>query len=235
MAEKVAKLGIKREDKYMYYVKDGAVWRVPRKMPGEDKGKPEMLVQANVQMDLNYLYFLDSEGDISRAARAVAPASRSRASSSDDEDDDDADSDDEDGDDDESDDDEEEEDELPKGPRTYVVPVDPARNLSMLLVAGKEDRWQGDPPRWKPGDRLLLFKWDVGIVGAAEVIEKPSDLGENEFALRYLTGLLERPIRTADLKADKVTTSARFLRKGTKGIIDVWPDHAKVIWAKLGL
>ena len=38
MAEKVAKLGVTREKDFMYYVKDGAVWKVQRKQPVSPKG-----------------------------------------------------------------------------------------------------------------------------------------------------------------------------------------------------
>ena len=40
MAEKVAKLGVEREKDFMYYVKDGEVWKVQRKQPGVPKGPP---------------------------------------------------------------------------------------------------------------------------------------------------------------------------------------------------
>jgi hypothetical protein len=79
MAEKVAKLGIKREKDSMYYIKGGAVWKVPRKQPGVPKGKPEKVVDAGVTQDTNYIYFLDKGGDIGRAKRAVGGQKRKAA------------------------------------------------------------------------------------------------------------------------------------------------------------
>ena len=46
MAEKVAKLGVKREKDFMYYVKDGEVWKVQRKQPGVPKGRPEKVIDG---------------------------------------------------------------------------------------------------------------------------------------------------------------------------------------------
>ena len=71
MAEKVAKLGIGREKDFMYYVKDGGVWKVQRKQPGVPKGRPEKVADGGFEMDTNYIYFVDRDGDVSRAKRAV--------------------------------------------------------------------------------------------------------------------------------------------------------------------
>ena len=79
MAEKVAKLGISRDKDYMLYVKDGAVWRVRRKQPGLPKGKPEKVADGGFQMDNNYIYFVDKDGDVSRAKRAVGGQKRKKS------------------------------------------------------------------------------------------------------------------------------------------------------------
>jgi hypothetical protein len=79
MAEKVAKLGISRDKDYMLYVKDGAVWRVRRKQPGLAKGKPEKVADGGFQMDNNYIYFVDKDGDVSRAKRAVGGQKRKKS------------------------------------------------------------------------------------------------------------------------------------------------------------
>jgi hypothetical protein len=79
MAEKVAKVGVKREKDFMYYIKGGAVWKVPRKQPGQPKGKPEKVVDAGVTQDFNYIYFLDKDGDVARAKRAVGGQKRKKA------------------------------------------------------------------------------------------------------------------------------------------------------------
>jgi hypothetical protein len=79
MAEKVKKLGITREKDYMLYVKDGDVWKVRRKQPGVPKGKPEKAAEGGFEMDKNYIYFVDKDGDVSRAKRAVGGQKRKKA------------------------------------------------------------------------------------------------------------------------------------------------------------
>ena len=76
MAEKVARLGIKREKDFMYYIKDGSVYKVPRKQPGMPKGRSEKVAEGGVTMDFSYIYFLDKDGDISRAKRAIGGQKR---------------------------------------------------------------------------------------------------------------------------------------------------------------
>ena len=79
MAEKVAKLGIGREKDFMYYVKDGGVWKVQRKQPGVPKGRPEKVADGGFEMDTNYIYFVDRDGDVARAKRAVGGQKRKKA------------------------------------------------------------------------------------------------------------------------------------------------------------
>lgn len=78
MAEKVAKTGVTREKDYMYYIKGGAIWKVPRKQPGMPKGKPEKVVDAGVSQDNNFIYFMDKDGDVARAKRAVGGQKRKK-------------------------------------------------------------------------------------------------------------------------------------------------------------
>lgn len=78
MAEKVAKLSVAREKDFMYYVKDGAVWKVQRKQPGVPKGKSEKVADGNFQMDTDFIYFVDKDGDVSRAKRAVGGQKRKK-------------------------------------------------------------------------------------------------------------------------------------------------------------
>src|SRR5262249_40793870 len=68
-----------REKTFMYYIKTGAVGKVPRKRPGMRKGKPEKVVDAGVTQDFNYIYFLDKDGDVARARRAVGGQKRKKA------------------------------------------------------------------------------------------------------------------------------------------------------------
>lgn len=79
MAEKVAKLGVNREKDFMYYVKDGAVWKVQRKQPGVPKGKSEKVADGGFEMDTNFIYFVDKDGDVSRAKRAVGGQKRKKS------------------------------------------------------------------------------------------------------------------------------------------------------------
>ena len=81
MAEKVAKLGVTREKDFMYYVKDGGVWKVQRKQPGIPKGRPEKVADGGFEMDTNYIYFVDRDGDVARAKRAVGGQKRKKTSS----------------------------------------------------------------------------------------------------------------------------------------------------------
>ena len=79
MAEKVAKLGVSREKDFMYYVKDGSVWKVQRKQPGVPKGRPEKVADGGFEMDTNYIYFVDRDGDVARAKRAVGGQKRKKS------------------------------------------------------------------------------------------------------------------------------------------------------------
>lgn len=79
MAEKVARLGIVRDKDTMLYVKDGTVWKVRRKQPGVPKGKSEKVADGGFEMDNNYIYFVDKDGDVSRAKRAIGGQKRKKA------------------------------------------------------------------------------------------------------------------------------------------------------------
>jgi hypothetical protein len=77
MGEKIAKLGIKRDNDMMYYIKSGDVWATPRKKPGQPKGKAAKVAAAGVEMDYSkYLYYLDGDGDIARKERQVGGSKR---------------------------------------------------------------------------------------------------------------------------------------------------------------
>ena len=73
MAQKVAKVGVKKEDGYLYFVdKGGNVSRAKMVRGGKKKGaqKREMVAKAGVKKEKGYLYFIDKQGDISRAKMA---------------------------------------------------------------------------------------------------------------------------------------------------------------------
>lgn len=80
MAEKIAKLGIKREKGMMYYIKSGDVWATPLKKPGQPKGKATKVAAAGIDMDYaKYLYYLDTDGDIARNQRQVGGSKRKKS------------------------------------------------------------------------------------------------------------------------------------------------------------
>ncbi|MGN6110315.1 MAG: hypothetical protein ACTHU0_34750 [Kofleriaceae bacterium] len=80
MGEKIAKLGIKRDNDLMYYIKNGDVWATPRKKPGQPKGKASKVAPAGVEMDYSkYLYYLDGDGDVARKERQVGGSKRKGA------------------------------------------------------------------------------------------------------------------------------------------------------------
>ena len=79
MAEKVARVGVTRDNNFMYYIKGGDVWRVRRKQPGVSKGKAEKVASTGATMDNNFIYFLDRDGDVARAKRAVGGQKRKAA------------------------------------------------------------------------------------------------------------------------------------------------------------
>ena len=80
MGEKIAKLGIKRDNDLMYYIKNGDVWATPRKKPGQPKGKAAKVAAAGVEMDYSkYLYYLDGDGDVARKERQVGGSKRKKA------------------------------------------------------------------------------------------------------------------------------------------------------------
>ena len=79
MGEKIAKLGIKRDNDMMYYIKTGDVWATPRKKPGQPKGKAAKVASAGIEMDYSkYLYYLDGDGDVARKERQVGGSKRKK-------------------------------------------------------------------------------------------------------------------------------------------------------------
>lgn len=81
MSDKIARLGIERDNDLMYYIKsDGAVWATPRKRPGQPKGKPRKVADTGLDLDYSqYIYFLDGDGDVARKGRASGGGGRTKA------------------------------------------------------------------------------------------------------------------------------------------------------------
>jgi hypothetical protein len=73
MAEKVAKVGVKKAVGYLYFVdKNGDVSRAKMSRGGRKKGKAkaEKVAKAGVKKQKGFLYFVDRNGDVSRAKMA---------------------------------------------------------------------------------------------------------------------------------------------------------------------
>jgi hypothetical protein len=76
MVEKVVKLGIKREPGYLYFVGDGKLYRAKMVTASEakrsgkrDPGPEDVVVDLMITQDPAYNYFIDPNGDISRAPK----------------------------------------------------------------------------------------------------------------------------------------------------------------------
>ena len=68
MAEKVLKLGVDREEGFLYFIdKDGDVSNVAMARGGKKGGKAKKVAKAGIKKAKGYLYFLDKKGDVSRA------------------------------------------------------------------------------------------------------------------------------------------------------------------------
>ncbi len=68
MAEKVAKVGIKREKGYLYYLdKQGDVACAKMARGGKKGGSPKKVAKCGVKRKEGYLYFIDKQGDVSAA------------------------------------------------------------------------------------------------------------------------------------------------------------------------
>jgi len=80
MSDKIARLGIERDNDKMYYIKNGDVWAVPRKQKGQPKGRPEKVAPTGLELDYSkYIYYLDGDGDVARKARALGGSRRQAA------------------------------------------------------------------------------------------------------------------------------------------------------------
>ncbi len=68
MAEKVAKVGVKKAKGYLYFVdKRGDVSRAKMARGKKKGGSPEKIAKVGVKKKKGYLYFIDKKGDISCA------------------------------------------------------------------------------------------------------------------------------------------------------------------------
>ena len=71
MAEKVAKVKVKKKKGFMYFIdKQGDVAEVKMARAGKKGGKPKKVAKVGVKRAKGYLYFIDKAGDVSRAKMA---------------------------------------------------------------------------------------------------------------------------------------------------------------------
>lgn len=66
--EKVAKLGIQREAGYLYFVKQGSIWKTPSRNLGRG-GSTTLIQSGGFTQEDGWLYFLDANGDVSRTPK----------------------------------------------------------------------------------------------------------------------------------------------------------------------
>ena len=81
MAEKILKIGIKREPGYLYFLnKQGFAARTKMARAGvKTPGGIEKLSSESVKKEKGYLYFIDKQGDIARAKMARGGRKKSKA------------------------------------------------------------------------------------------------------------------------------------------------------------
>jgi hypothetical protein len=71
MAEKLAKVGVKRQANYLYFIdKQGDVSRTKAARGGKKGGTKEKVLKVGLKKDNNtYIYFLDGAGDVARTKK----------------------------------------------------------------------------------------------------------------------------------------------------------------------
>jgi len=68
MAEKVCKVGVKREKGYLYFIdKQGDVSCAKMARGNKKGGSPKKVAKCGIKRKEGYLYFLDKQGDVSAA------------------------------------------------------------------------------------------------------------------------------------------------------------------------
>src|SRR5206468_6392450 len=80
MAEVVSKVGVKRENGYLYFLRGSDVWKTPMKRAGGPSvdGQASKVASGDFKREDGYLYFLDKNGNVARAKRAVGGQKRKK-------------------------------------------------------------------------------------------------------------------------------------------------------------
>ncbi len=72
MAQKVAKVGIKRQKGYLYYLDKKGNVSCAKMARGKSKGgNPKVVAKLGIKRKEGYLYFIDKQGDVSCAKMKV--------------------------------------------------------------------------------------------------------------------------------------------------------------------
>jgi len=72
MAQKVAKVGIKRQKGYLYYLDKQGDVSCAKMARGKSKGgNPKKVAKLGIKRKEGYLYFIDKQGDVSCAKMKV--------------------------------------------------------------------------------------------------------------------------------------------------------------------
>ncbi len=78
MAQKVAKVGVKKQKGYLYFVdKKGDVSCAKMARGNRKGGSPKKVAKVGIKKQKGYLYFIDKKGDIS-SAKMVQGGKRKR-------------------------------------------------------------------------------------------------------------------------------------------------------------
>lgn len=81
MAQKVAKVGVKKEKGYLYFVdKAGDISAAIMARGNKKGGKPKKVAKVGIKKQAGYLYFIDKNGDIS-CAKMVRGGKKKRSKS----------------------------------------------------------------------------------------------------------------------------------------------------------
>jgi len=68
MAKKVAKVGVKKEKGYLYFIDKAGDVSCAKMARGKQKGgKPKKVAKVGIKKESGYLYFIDKQGDNSCA------------------------------------------------------------------------------------------------------------------------------------------------------------------------
>jgi len=79
MGEKIQKVGVKREDGFLYFIdKAGDVSRAKMARGGKKGGKPQKVTKVGIKKEEGFLYYLDKSGDVARAKMVNSGAKKAK-------------------------------------------------------------------------------------------------------------------------------------------------------------